>query len=254
MFVASFVGSPAMSLIPLESREQGHRRGADQPGRLGAAAVGRQCAQGAVGQVRQGRARRAPLDGEAAQDRRCRARCRARSTRSSRPATSPSRRSSSTASMVNISLDPTFADPARRAGVHRVRPGAACTCSTAKPNGAQGGVNPGHHENHRDPSPTPPGSASGTSSSSRSRPTKASTAGAKRPVRPREGGSRGHRAYASSCSAAIPCRIGALWQEMYRSQYFEGGACYCRDLGHRHRAARYPGQGARRAGLPAARR
>ena len=27
----------------------------------------------------------------------------------------------------------------------------------------------------------------------------------------------------SSSSGAIPCRIGALWQEMYRSQYFEGG-------------------------------
>ena len=37
-----------------------------------------------------------------------------------------------------------------------------------------------------------------------------------------------------------------LWQEMYRSQYFEGGrVLHRRDLGDRHRALRHQGQGAR---------
>ena len=50
-------------------------------------------------------------------------------------------------------------------------------------------------------------------------------------------------------------QIGALWQEMYRSQYFEGGrVLHGGDLRHRHRPARHQGQGAGRAGLPAARR
>ena len=60
---------------------------------------------------------------------------------------------------------------------------------------------------------------------------------------------------ASSWSAATPCASGALWQEMYRSQYFEGGRVLHRGhLGARHRALRHQGQGAGRAGLPVARR
>ena len=80
--------------------------------------------------------------------------------------------------------------------------------------------------------------------------------GRDRPVRPREG----RRRRASSTIAEFlvgrdPMQIGALWQEMYRSQYFEGGrVLHGGDLGDRHRAARHQGQGARRAGLPAARR
>ena len=50
-------------------------------------------------------------------------------------------------------------------------------------------------------------------------------------------------------------RAGALWQEMYRSQYFEGGRVLTAAISaHRHRAPRHQGQGAGRAGLPAARR
>ena len=48
--------------------------------------------------------------------------------------------------------------------------------------------------------------------------------GRERPVGPREGGGRARSSTTpSSWSAATPCSIGALWQEMYRSQYFEGG-------------------------------
>ena len=80
--------------------------------------------------------------------------------------------------------------------------------------------------------------------------------GRERPLRPREGGGRRHRALrASSSIGRDPFAIGALWQEMYRSQYFEGGrVLHRRDLGDRHRAPRHQGQGARRAGPRAPRR
>ena len=44
--------------------------------------------------------------------------------------------------------------------------------------------------------------------------------------------------YAQFLTGRDPFQIGALWQEMYRSQYFEGGRVLAgRHLCHRHRAA-----------------
>ena len=52
-----------------------------------------------------------------------------------------------------------------------------------------------------------------------------------------------------------PRQIGGLWQEMYRSQYFEGGARANRShLRYRHRPVRSCRQGTERAGPPIARR
>ncbi len=69
--------------------------------------------------------------------------------------------------------------------------------------------------------------------------------------RPREGGGRRRRALREVPHRPGPDRRSArIWQEMYRSQYFEGGrVLQAAHLGHRHRAARHQGQGARRAGL-----
>ena len=77
-----------------------------------------------------------------------------------------------------------------------------------------------------------------------------------RAVRPREEAVVGAiEHYREFLIGADPFRIGAIWQGLYRSQYFEGGRVAARgDLGDRHRAPRHQGQGARRAGLPAARR
>ena len=52
-----------------------------------------------------------------------------------------------------------------------------------------------------------------------------------------------------------PMRIGALWQEMYRSQYFEGGrALHGGHLGHRPCPLRHQGQGPECARVRAPRR
>ena len=50
-----------------------------------------------------------------------------------------------------------------------------------------------------------------------------------------------------------PMQIGRIWQELYRSQYFEGGRVLLgRAERHRHCAARHQGQGAWRAGVSTA--
>ncbi len=87
MFVASFVGSPAMSLIPLDRGDARHRRGAVEPGRAGSC---RSLPPTAGRRSPPSRTRWCSAAGtrpSRCTSRRCRARCRARSTRSSRPAT-----------------------------------------------------------------------------------------------------------------------------------------------------------------------
>ena len=72
--------------------------------------------------------------------------------------------------------------------------------------------------------PSPSGSASATSCSSRSRPTRASYGWGESGLSGREKAVVGAvEHYAEFLIGRDPMRIGALWQEMYRSQYFEGG-------------------------------
>ena len=85
---------------------------------------------------------------------------------------------------------------------------------------------------------------------SRSRPTRASWAGANPgcPARERAvAAAVGH--YREFLIGADPMARGAIWQRLYRSQYFEGGRVLtAAHVGHRHRALRH--QRARRSGVP----
>ncbi len=112
MFVASFIGSPAMSLIPLEAstRERQHR--ADQRGRLEPAACRRQCPQGPERRQRARSCSERAIRPSSCTRVRFPAPSRPRSIRSSPPATSPSCRrscpapSSTSASPPNVAVAP----------------------------------------------------------------------------------------------------------------------------------------------------
>ena len=138
-FVASFVGSPAMSL---DTGRGDRGKGGDTvlQGRRGwePAALRHECAQGAALAHRQGGARRAPLDDQAAQVGRRRAPCPARSTRSSPPATSPLSSVLIDAALVNISLAPRSRSRPT-SGLDRVRPGPDAPVRRRDPHGAEGG-------------------------------------------------------------------------------------------------------------------
>ena len=181
-FVAGFVGSPAMSLIPVEvaSAEGRHGRSKAASGwelPLSPSATPARRARSTSGKVG---ARRAPLDAQAAQGRRRRARCPAGSTPSSRPATSPSPRSSSTARWsTSASRRPSRIAARREVWIEFDQDRMHLFDGDDAPRRSRRPDDSEPDEDHRHHALSRPGSASATSSSSRSRPTRASTAGAR---------------------------------------------------------------------------
>ena len=132
MFVASFIGSPAMSLIPLEASTANGNTVLTSAEGWSLELSPRNARKVAEGDHQEGRARRASLDDQAAQERGRPAPFRPRPTRWSRPETSPScRRSCPAPSSTSACRRTLPSRPTSRSGSSSTRSG--CICSTAKP-------------------------------------------------------------------------------------------------------------------------
>ena len=227
MFVASFIGSPAMSLIPLRGLDRWRQHGAHRLRRLDPSALARQCPQGAGVDEQEDRARRPPLDDHAAQERGPRRHSgqglhgradRRRDVRSGVPV----RRHRQYQRAAQRHGRP------RRADLARIRPGAHAPVRRRDGNGAGSGLT----------SPLFPGH---TMKISAIKPY-AVWVGTRNQlivkVETDEGvfgwGESGLSGREKAVVGAIEhyrefligkdaFAIGRIWQEMYRSQYFEGG-------------------------------